>query len=225
VVRRPDLIVFDLDGTLVDSAPDLAFAVNTMLARFGLPTRGEDQVRGWIGNGAPMLVKRAMTGEMWPYNEPERFDEAVDLFMQVYGDNMTERGGLFPGVLEGIRELKQRGCRLAVLTNKHSRFTVPLLEQLDVTPYMDYIGCGDQFEKLKPAPEPLLKTAERFAIKPEQCLMIGDSSNDVRAARAAGYGILVVSYGYHDCERVEDLQADGVIHSIAELPDLFKQAA
>lgn len=224
-MAKPALIVFDLDGTLVDSAPDLAHAADAMLARLGLPACGVDAVRGWIGNGVPMLVKRALTGELWPEGEPERFEEALGVFMQVYGDHVCERGGLFPGVLEGVAELKRQGYKLAVLTNKHSRFTIPLLEQLGVAQWMDYIGCGDQFDKHKPHPEPLLKTAERFGLKPGQCLIVGDSANDVQAARAAGYGILVVPYGYRSCGRAEDLGADGVIDSIARLPDLLRQAA
>jgi phosphoglycolate phosphatase len=219
------LIVFDLDGTLVDSAPDLAFAVDAMLARLGQPPRGLKEVRAWIGNGVSMLVKRALMGEMQPQGEPERFAEGLSLFTEIYAAHLCERGGLFPGVLEGLGELKRQGYRLAVLTNKHSRFTLPLLEQLGVAAYMDFIGCGDQFDKHKPDPEPLLKTAERFGLRPAQCLMIGDSANDVRAARAAGYGVLVVSYGYRDAPRAGDLGADGVIHSIAELPELLKQAA
>ncbi|WP_082411835.1 HAD-IIIA family hydrolase, partial [Methylogaea oryzae] len=173
----------------------------------------------------PMLVKRALTGEMWPEGEPERFDQALPLFMEIYAAHVCDRGGLFPGVLEGVAELKRQGYKLAVLTNKHSKFTLPLLEQLGVAAYMDYIGCGDQFDKHKPHPEPLLKTAERFGVRPEQCLMVGDSTNDVQAARAAGYGILVVPYGYRSCERVEDLGADGVIDSIAQLPALLRRAA
>ncbi|BBL69513.1 phosphoglycolate phosphatase [Methylogaea oryzae] len=224
-MNPPALIVFDLDGTLVDSAPDLAYAADTMLARLGLPARGVEAVRGWIGNGVPMLVKRALTGEMWPEGEPERFDQALPLFMEIYAAHVCDRGGLFPGVLEGVAELKRQGYKLAVLTNKHSKFTLPLLEQLGVAAYMDYIGCGDQFDKHKPHPEPLLKTAERFGVRPEQCLMVGDSTNDVQAARAAGYGILVVPYGYRSCERVEDLGADGVIDSIAQLPALLRRAA
>lgn len=224
-MQRPDLILFDLDGTLVDSAPDLAFAVDSMLERIGLPKRGVDAVRAWIGNGVPMLVKRALTGEMSPQTEPACFEEALGIFMQVYGEHVCDRGGLFPGVREGLAELKRQGYRMAVVTNKHSRFTVPLLEQLGVTAYLDYIGCGDQFEHRKPHPEPLLKTAQRFGFAPEECLMVGDSENDVEAARAADFDIVCVDYGYRQAARVEDLGADGVIHSLMQLPDLLRQAA
>lgn len=215
------LVAFDLDGTLVNSAPDLARAVNVALAHVGLPPCEEKSVRGWIGNGADMLIKRAMTGEAHPSADPDRFEETMAVFWQYYGEHMSDNGGLFPGVLEGVCELKQLGYQLAVVTNKHSRFTLPLLENLGVAQHMDYIGCGDQFSQLKPDPAPLLETAAHFGVKPEQTLMIGDSVNDVQSARAAGCGILVVSYGYRDCERAEDLHADGVIASIAELPDLL----
>jgi len=224
-VQRPDLIVFDLDGTLVDSAPDLAFAVDAMRSRLGLPPHGPEKVRSWIGNGVSMLVKRALTGEMHPQGEPERFAEGLALFSEFYAAHLCERGGLFPGVLEGLGELKRLGYRLAVLTNKHSLFTLPLLEQLGVDAYMDFIGCGDQFDRHKPHPEPLLKTAEKFGFAPEECLMVGDSENDVQAARAADFDIVCVTYGYRRCERAEDLEADALIHSIAELPELLKQAA
>jgi len=127
-VQRPDLIVFDLDGTLVDSAPDLAFAVDAMRSRLGLPPHGPEKVRSWIGNGVSTLVKRALTGEMHPEEEPERFAEGLALFSEIYAAHLCERGGLFPGVLEGLRKLKQHGFLLAVVTNKHSRFTLPLLE-------------------------------------------------------------------------------------------------
>jgi len=215
---RPELIAFDLDGTLVDSAPDLADAVDAMLARLGRPPAGIEKVRGWIGNGVTMLVKRALTGEMWPTSDPDGFADALPVFMELYETNVCKRSKLFEGVLEGLKALKAEGYHTACITNKHSRFTLPLLDQLGVSAYLDFIGCGDHFEKHKPDPDPLLKTAERFNAAPERCIMVGDSDNDVRAARAAGFGILCVPYGYRTCERVEDLHADAVIPSLAQLP-------
>ncbi|QSA96382.1 phosphoglycolate phosphatase [Methylococcus sp. EFPC2] len=223
---RPELIVFDLDGTLVDSAPDLAYSLDTLLAELGRAPAGVERVRGWIGNGVAMLVKRGLTFEMWPEGEPEGFAEALPRFMAIYADNLCERSKLYPGVLEGIRALKAEGYKLACLTNKHSDFTEPLLEKLGVAQELDYIGCGNQFEKHKPHPEPLLKTAERFGVRPEHCLMVGDSENDVEAARAAGYAIVCLPYGYRRCADAQDLKADALIDSIADLPGLLvKQAA
>jgi len=225
IPARPELIVFDLDGTLVDSAPDLAFCADSLLVSLGRAPAGEEGVRSWIGNGVPMLVRRALTGEMWPEEEPAGFDQALQRFLTLYGENVCERSRLYPGAVDGLRALSAQGYRLACLTNKRSDFTMPLLEKLGVASWLDYVGCGDQFEHPKPHPESLLKTAERFAVRPAQCLMVGDSENDVEAARAAGYGLVCVSYGYHHCERPEDLDADALIDSIAELPALLRKAA
>jgi phosphoglycolate phosphatase len=224
-VRKPELVVFDLDGTLVDSAPDIAYAVDTLLNALGRPMAGEARVRGWIGNGAAMLVKRALTGEMWPEGEPPRFDEALSLFMDTYAAHLCDRGRLFDGAAEGLARLKAEGYRTACNTNKHSRLTFPLLDQLGIARYLDFIGCGDQFGKHKPDPEPLLKTAEHFGVAPSDCLMVGDSANDAQAARNAGFMLVCVPYGYNGGAGVEALEPDAIVDSIAELPALFKAAA
>jgi phosphoglycolate phosphatase len=220
-MNKPQLIVFDLDGTLVDSAPDIAFSANTLLESLGRPPVAESVARGWIGNGVPMLVKRALTLQMWPEGEPEGFADALAKFMSVYADNVCVRSVLYPGVLEGIKVLKAEGYKLACLTNKHSDFTLPLLDKLGVAEYLDYTGSGNEFAKHKPHPEPLLKTAERFGVAPQDCLMVGDSENDIEAARAAGYAFIAVPYGYRRCVNIEDLGADAVIESIANLPALL----
>lgn len=224
-MQRPELVAFDLDGTLVDSAPDLAHSVDEMLRQLGRAPAGLERVRAWIGNGIPKLVQRALTGTLWPTVEPAGFDEALTRFMTIYEANVCHRTTAFAGVLEGLGALKRDGYHTACITNKHSRFTRPLLAQLGLSQYLDFIGCGDQFAKTKPDPEPLLKTAEHFDLPPERCVMVGDSVNDVTAARAAGFGILCVPYGYRGCARVEDLQADGIVPSLAELPALFGACA
>jgi phosphoglycolate phosphatase len=225
LARVPKLIAFDLDGTLVESAPDLADAVDAMLERLGLPPAGETQVRGWIGNGADLLVKRALSGEMWPKAEPPLFGQGYSLFTDFYERNICNRSHLFPGVAEGLKQLKAEGYRTACITNKHSRFTRPLLDLLGILGDFDFVGCGDQFARHKPDPEPLLRTAEHFGVAPAECLMVGDSANDVRAARAAGYGVVCVPYGYNGGNPVERFQPDGVVASIADLPALLRPAA
>ncbi len=217
------LILFDLDGTLVDSAPDLAFAVDGLLAGLNRPPAGIDAVRRWIGNGVPMLVRRALTGEMRPQRDPEGFAAALSAFDGLYSENLCRRSTLYPGVQEGLTQLRVEGYRTACLTNKHSRYTVPLLMGLGVYDDFDYVGCGDQFARHKPDPEPLLRTAERFGISPGRCLMVGDSETDVQAARAAGTGIVCVPYGYRACDRAEDLGADALIASIADLPAYLRR--
>ncbi len=220
-LSRPELIVFDLDGTLVDSAPDIAHAVDIMLDKLGLPPAGEVRVRGWIGNGVAMLVKRALAGERHPEGEPPRLDEALALFMDAYAAHLCDRGRLYEGVAEGLARIKAEGYRTACVTNKHSRFTEPLLEQLGIAHYLDFVGSGDQFGKHKPDPEPLLKAAEHFGVEPKRCLMVGDSANDAEAARRAGFMLALVPYGYHGGTDLAALRPDVVIDSVAGLPGLF----
>jgi phosphoglycolate phosphatase len=215
------LLAFDLDGTLVDSAPDLAYCVDAMLERLGRKPAGEAQARAWIGNGVEMLIKRALTFELWPQETPEGFSEALACFMAFYADNLCERSRLYPGVREGLAALKAQGYKLACLTNKNSEFTLPLLEKLKIAQWFDYIGCGDQCEHRKPHPELLLKAAEALGVKPWQCILTGDSENDMEAGRAAGYACIAVPYGYRRCAHAEDLGADAVIESIADLPRLL----
>ena len=222
--RRPSLIVFDLDGTLVDSAPDLAYSIDQMLTRLGRRPAGEARVRGWIGNGMPMLLKRALTGEQWPADEPEGFAEALALFMEIYGENLSVRSWLFDGARECLERLQDEGYTLACVTNKHSRFTRPVLENLGVAHYFACLASGDQFRHHKPHPEPLLKTAERLGVDPAECLMVGDSSADAEAARNAGFMLVLVPYGYHGAVAVESLGADAVVQSLIEIPALCDKA-
>ena len=129
-IENASAMLFDLDGTLIDSAPDLAQAVDAMLVELRRPEAGEDRVRYWVGNGAARLVKRALTGE-WE-GEPEKalFERALRLFFRYYGDNLVDRTVLYPGVREGLDGLRDRGLKLGVVTNKPARFTLPILERL-----------------------------------------------------------------------------------------------
>ena len=224
-MRRPELIALDLDGTLVDSAPDLAYAVEQMLMRLEKPVVSHDQVRGWIGNGVNMLVKRALTGRMDAEEDPDGFDRALRVFSDIYEQNISDRGTLYPGVLDGLRQLKSDGFVLACLTNKHSRFTHSLLDKTGLSDFFELVVCGDTFEQRKPHPMPLLKTAERFNADPTASVMVGDSINDIEAARAAGFKAVCVPYGYMGGYSVDELAADHVVNSLTELPALFAQAA
>lgn len=219
--RRPSLIVFDLDGTLVDSAPDLAWSIDEMLRRLGRPPAGEARVRGWIGHGMPMLVKRALTGELWPRTEPEGMAEALALYMGIYADNLCVRTRLYDGARECLAALHRRAYALACVTNKHSSFTRSLLEALGVAEFFAVMASGDQFSRHKPHPEPLLDTAARLGVAPSDSLMVGDSPADAEAARRAGFMLAMVPYGYLGGSSLAELDPDVILGSLADLPGLL----
>jgi phosphoglycolate phosphatase len=222
--RRPSLVVFDLDGTLVDSVPDLAHSIDVMLARLGRAPAGEGRVRGWVGNGMSMLVKRALTGQQWPISEPDGFSEALALYREIYAANLCVRSRLYDGALACLTRLKRMGIHLACVTNKHSHFSQSLLELLGIADFFDAVASGDQFINNKPDPEPLLKTAKRLGVEPSRALMVGDSPADAESARRAGFMLACVPYGYHGGKGVAVLKPDVIIESLAELPDLIDAA-
>lgn len=221
----PELIVLDLDGTLIDSAPDLGHAVGEMSRRMGREVPSAEQVQGWIGNGVTLLIKRALTGEMNPAGEVPGYERAYALFSSIYEQNLCDRGRVYPGVREGLETLLEQGYTLACLTNKHSRFTPPLLERAGLAQYFEYVACGDTFEFRKPHPMPLQEIGRRFGVKAADSVMIGDSINDIQAAKAAGFVSVCVSYGYSGRYTPEELEADHTVDSLDQLPDLLVQTA
>ncbi len=224
-LRRPSMVLIDLDGTLVDSVPDLAYCVDEMMRRLGLPERGEAAVRQWVGNGVERLTKRALLNRL--DGEPDEADyrRALPVFLELYAENTSKRSRLYPGVLEGLQFLKNQGYRLACVTNKAEQFTLPLLRDLGVLDFFELVVSGDTLAQKKPDPAPLLHAARQFGVDPSNCLMIGDSQSDVKAARAAGFQIVCMSYGYNHGEDIRVYHPDAVIDSMAELPGLLAEAA
>jgi len=220
-LRKPELVVLDLDGTLVDSAPDLAYSIDTMLIQLGLSPQGEDRVRTWIGSGAERLVKRALTGDL--YGEPEEalFQTAVALFSDIYGQNTCRRSRLYPGVREGLDYLLATNRKLGCVTNKRERFTQPLLKSLGIFENFAVVVAGDSLAAKKPDPLPLLHVASATGVVAERSLMVGDSVNDVTAARAAGFSVVCVRYGYNNGEDIADTRPDAIVDSLAELVALI----
>lgn len=214
-------VLFDLDGTLVDSAPDLAYSIDAMLATLGRPARGEEQVRAWIGSGVEHLVKRALTGGPSIEPEPELYREALALFSEIYQDNTCRRSRLYPGVREGLDFLLASGRRLGCVTNKRGRYTGPLLAALGLTRDFSIVVSGDTLAAKKPDPAPLLHALIVLGIAPENALMVGDSVTDVRSARAAGIPVVCVRYGYNNGEDIAEARPDALIDSLAELADLI----
>jgi len=222
---RPKMILLDLDGTLVDSVPDLAYCVDAMMARLGRPVRGEAAVRAWVGNGIERLVRRALIGTL--DGEPDEVDyqRAYPIFLELYAENTFKRSGLYPGVREGIDFLKAAGYPLGLVTNKARCFTEPLLKHVGLYDDFGILVCGDTLPRKKPDPLPLLHAAGHFDAVPEDSLMIGDSISDVKAARAAGFGIICTSYGYNHGQDIRDSNPDAVIDSLTELQCLLAPAA
>ncbi|MCP4040434.1 MAG: phosphoglycolate phosphatase, partial [Gammaproteobacteria bacterium] len=195
--QRPGLVLMDMDGTMIDSVPDLAFSINAMMTELDLPQRGEEQVRNWVGNGVENLVRRALTGTMEGKPDEIVFQQAMPLFLEAYQQNTSQRSVLYPGVKKCLDLLHAQGCILSCITNKATRFTDPLLRELELWDNFALVISGDTLPKKKPDPLPLQHAATHFGVAPERSLMVGDSVNDIQAARAANFGIVCVSYGYN----------------------------
>jgi phosphoglycolate phosphatase len=220
-IKTPELVLLDLDGTLVDSIPDLANSVNKTLLEFSLAERELNSIRNWVGNGVEKLLHRAITNDIDGEAEPELFDMAYTSFMDTYSKNMCVKSVCYPGVREGIDFLKEKEIKLGCVTNKSGQFVGPILEKLGLMDDMSIIIAGDTLPKKKPDPLPLLHAASHFGKDPKQSLMVGDSESDVKAARAAGFQIVCVSYGYNHGNDIRDTNPDAVVDSLADLPQLF----
>ncbi|MCB1803310.1 MAG: phosphoglycolate phosphatase [Gammaproteobacteria bacterium] len=220
-LKKPKMILIDVDGTLVDSVPDLAYCVDEMMRRLGLPERGEAKVRDWVGNGVERLVRRALVDNLVGEPDEADFERAYPLFLELYAANTSQRSMLYPGVREGLDYMKSQGYRLGCVTNKAAQFTLPLLRDLGIHDEFGIIVAGDTLAVKKPDPGPLLYAAKHFGVAPADALMLGDSKSDVTAARAAGFQIVCMSYGYNHGEDIRDYSPDAVIDSMAQLPELI----
>jgi phosphoglycolate phosphatase len=218
---KPKMVLIDVDGTLVDSVPDLAFCVDEMMAQLGRPGHGEAAVRNWVGNGVERLVRRALIGRLDGEPDQADFDRAYPIFLSLYAENTSRRSHLYPGVIEGLDYLAASGYRLGCVTNKASQFTIPLLDDLGIGDRFGIVISGDTLPVKKPDPGPLLHAARHFGVEPDESLMVGDSRSDVAAARAAGFSVVCMSYGYNHGEDIRDYAPDAVIDSMAELAGLI----
>ncbi len=215
-------VLFDLDGTLIDSAPDLIAAVGAMLECLGRPVPAADRIEGYVGKGIPRLVHRALTADMQADAEPAFHAHAVALFEGFYRQQSGRASKLYPNVTESLEQLRQAQIPLACVTNKARAFTLPLLEQFDLVRFFDRVVAGDDALARKPDPAPVWLALEGLracrpaaAITPARVIMIGDSANDVRAARGAGCAAWCVPYGYREGETIDALGADRVVDDLA----------
>ena len=217
-------VMIDLDGTLLNTAPDLADAANRMLAEMQRPLVPVEVIMTYIGNGVDRLIKRVLTGEMYAEPDAELFAKAKPIYERHYLEGVSRFSRPFPGVVEGLDALKQAGYHLACITNKAAKFTLPLLKDTGLFDYFELILSGDSLPKTKPDPLPLLHACQNFGVKPAEMLLIGDSMNDAQAARAAGCHIFCVPYGYNHGEPVDKLDLDRVVESVLEASTLIRKA-
>jgi phosphoglycolate phosphatase len=219
------MILMDLDGTLVDSVPDLAYCIDAMMERLGRPPRGETAVRTWVGNGVERLVQRALTGQLEGEADAADFERAQRIFLDLYRANISGRSRLYPGVRDGLDYLKNAGYPLGCVTNKPAQFAEPLLRDLGVRDYFGIVVSGDTLPRRKPDPLPLLHAAAHFGVEPGDALMVGDSVSDVKAARAAGFAIVCMTYGYNHGVDIRTAHPDAVIDSLIEIRGVLERAA
>ena len=219
------MVLCDLDGTLVDSVPDLAFSVNRMLESLDMETHSEESIRHWVGNGVERLVKRALINELDGEPDLILYERALPIFMDLYAANNSGRSTVYPGVIEGLEGLRLQGMPMGCVTNKAERFTQPLLRDLGIDHFFDCVVCGDTLPVKKPDPAPLHYAADFFKVPSHRALMVGDSVNDVRAARAAGFQIVCVPYGYNHGQDIHIAEPDVVISGLQELPHMLAKTA
>ena len=205
-------VTFDLDGTLLDTIADLAEGCRLMLAEIGEPPRTQDEVHSFVGKGLAVLVERCLTHDRPP--SAERLQQAIESFKRHYAVVNGRFTQIYPGVLDGLAAWKASGVRMGVVTNKPGMFTETLLERMGLAEYFDVVVCGDTTAHKKPHPEPILHACRLFDVRPDRNLHIGDSQNDIQAARAAGCPAFAVPYGYNEGAPVDSADCDALVSDL-----------
>lgn len=211
-----DAAIVDLDGTMVNTLGDFAEALNRMLVDLQLPAIAPQAIENMVGKGSEHLI-RSVLAHVGAADVDAIYGQAWQRYEHHYLQLNGQFAEVYPGVLEGLQALRARGLRLACLTNKPLSFAQPLLAQKGLAPLFEQVFGGDSFERKKPDPLPLLKTCEALGTSPARTLMLGDSSNDAQAARAAGCPVVLVSYGYNHGQPVRQVDADGFVDALTEL--------
>lgn len=221
------LIAFDLDGTLLDSVPDLAVAADQAVQALGFPAVSEEQVRDYVGNGADVLVGRALSQSMTidPALDQALLVKARELFDDFYDKSGHKLSHLYPAVTETLAELKQAGFTLALVTNKPSKFVPEILAKHGIDKYFVDVLGGDAFPEKKPNPVALNWLMEKHNCQPEEMLMVGDSKNDILAAKNAGCAAFGLTYGYNHGEPIAASNPEFVADTIADLLDVVAVSA
>ena len=216
-------VMIDLDGTLLDTIPDLAVAANLMLTELKMPALPEALIRNFVGKGINNLIERTLTGSMDGKPDADLFQLALPIYERSYKAVNGKHTTIYPGVNEGLDLLRAQGFPLVCVTNKSERFTLPLLDVVSLSSYFVSVVAGDTLPQKKPDPAPLLHACRQLKIAPAEMLMIGDSLNDAQAARAAGCPIFCVTYGYNEGHDVHTLDVDAIVASLVEAARLISK--
>jgi len=217
-IQNKKLFIFDLDGTLVDTAPDFKNSINYMLNELNESEVSLKEIRNWVGYGARELIRRTVVDKNIPHDE-QKIEEMLKIFLLHYTHNIDDDSVLFNNVRNVLEFLKDNGIKLAVCTNKMERLSNILLEKLNVLHMFDYLVGGDSLSKSKPDPFPLLNICEKLNTEISDSIMIGDSVTDLNAGKGAGMPVVLVSYGYTDNKDIYN-EADLVINDFSQLKEL-----
>ena len=223
-LEEKNVLLFDLDGTLVDSGPDLALAVNRTLKELNKTTFDQDTIHHWVGNGAKVLIERALSGSSTIDKQLEEslVQEALAIFLKHYQQCLCIESVLYDDVQQGLFTLKAAGFRLAIITNKPAIFIQPILTGLGIDNVFELLIGGDTLAEKKPHPAPLYYALEQLNVTAEQCVMIGDSKNDILAAKAANIDSIGLTYGYNYGEDINQYKPHWCFDTFAELLTALK---
>jgi phosphoglycolate phosphatase len=214
-------IAIDLDGTLLDTIPDLCGAVNFTMHELGLPDLPLEVVKAFIGKGLMAHVGKSMRYALGRDPTGPELNHALTVYRRQYAEHVADKTTIYTGVIDGLETFKSRGLTLSVVTNKWTTYSMTLLDHFKLTPYFQHVVCGDTLTTNKPDPGMLFYSAGRFGVHPREMLMIGDSGNDSRAAQAAGSPVVLMTYGYSEGENVADLRANAIVSTFTEIPALL----
>ena len=214
-------VIIDLDGTMLDTAPDFLVAINRMRAEFDLADLAIATIKRFVGKGSENLIHQVLAENFDEDQIALHFDTALASYQKHYLAINGDYSSLYPDVIEGLRAMRALGLRLACVTNKPLAFTLPLMKKKGLTDYFDVVYGGDSFARKKPDPVALLQVCTDFDLPPSQVLAIGDSSNDAKAARAAACPVLLVPYGYNHGEAIQNVESDGIVASLLEAANLI----
>jgi phosphoglycolate phosphatase len=220
---RVKAVTIDLDGTLLDTIPDLAVAANRMLQELARPPLEVELIRTFVGKGISRLVERTLAAGFDDAVDEELIKRGQRIFERHYTDVNGRHTTIYPGVKEPLTRLREQHFPLACVTNKSERFTVPLLGMIGLASYFEHVVCGDTLARKKPDPAPLLYACDALKIRPSEMLMIGDSVNDTQAARAAGCPVFCVTYGYNEGFDVRELDSDALVDSLEDAVTLIQK--